>query len=388
MFKYEEYLPVRPNELHWNRYIKFIEMCRKTAPKKKVKGDGYEEHHIIMKRYLPKELWRDPNNLIVLTPRQHFIAHMIFAYAIDDMPSWTAFNKMVHSKGQNGDVLRLTSKQYETLKRKHSESRKGYHPPKEVGEKIAASNRGKKRTPEQCKRIGDSHKGIPSARKGTKISEETRNRMSISQKNRSPEVNKKISESRKGRMVSEETRKRISKTLTGVPLSSERRKHISEGVKRRYQEHPEERLKLSERMKGFVPKSKGKICINNGVNNKYILESEKDLWLKDGWSLGMLGSGKTEAGFKIIYKDGIIKHVYSEELDKYLSQGWKFGNPRHSTKGIQNYLANGGNSGKKCVNNGIKNKLVPQEQLDSYLSQGWTLGRKPKGIPSVEDFLS
>ena len=380
MFKYEEYLPAQRNELHWNRYVKFIEMCRKTAPKKKIKGDGYEAHHIIMKAYLPNEFKSDPENIIVLTPRQHFIAHMIFAYAIDDMPSWTAFNKMVHSRGQNGDVTKLTSKQYEVLKTKHSESRKGYHPPKEVGEKIAVSNRGKKRTPEQRKRISESMIGRISSRKGVRVSEETRRRMSIAQKNRSPEINKKIGESNRGKVRSEETKNKISKTLTGVPLSPERRKHISEGGKRRYQEHPEERLKLSERMKGFVPKSKGKICINNGVNNKYILESEKDLWLKDGWGLGMLGSGKIEAGFKIIYKDGIIKHVYSEELDKYLSQGWKFGNPGHSTKGLQDYLANGGNSGKRCVNDGIKNKLVPEEQLDSYLSQGWTLGRKPKKI--------
>ena len=248
MFKYEEYLPAQKNELHWNRYAKFIEMCRKTAPKKKIKGDGFEAHHIIMKAYLPKEFWSDLENIIVLTPRQHFIAHMIFAYAVDDMPSWTAFNKMVHSKGQNGDIINLTSKQYEVLKKRHSEARKGYHPPKEVGEKIAASNRGKKRTPEQCKRISESMIGRVSSRKGVKVSEETRRRMSISQKNRSPEVNKKISESQKGRIVPEETRKKISRTLTGVPLSPERCKHISEGGKRRYQEHPEERLKLSERM--------------------------------------------------------------------------------------------------------------------------------------------
>ena len=105
MFKYEEYLPAQRNELHWNRYVKFIEMCRKTAPSKRIRG--YFIHHIVPKSYLPIELRKDKDNLIVLSSRQHYIAHLILWKALDG-PMAKAF--LLTSKFGS-----LSSRQYEHL---------------------------------------------------------------------------------------------------------------------------------------------------------------------------------------------------------------------------------------------------------------------------------
>ena len=65
------------------------------------------------------------------------------------------------------------------------------------------------------------------------ISDETRKRMSESQKGRviSEEHKRKMSESLKGRKHSEETRKRMSESHLGVKKSDETRRRMSEGKK-------------------------------------------------------------------------------------------------------------------------------------------------------------
>ena len=111
MFKYEEYLPAQKNELHWNRYIKFILAVLKTAPKTRVRK-GLYLHHIIPACFLPKEFRKDKENLIYLTARQHYIAHLILWKAFGG-PMAKAFAML--SKGS------LTSRQYENLMKEVSE---------------------------------------------------------------------------------------------------------------------------------------------------------------------------------------------------------------------------------------------------------------------------
>lgn len=115
MFYYENYLPIEKDEFHWNCYIKFIE-SRKL---RNFPIDSYiEKHHIIPKSYLPKNWSRKKkyeNNFIILTGREHFIVHLILWKALDYKMVY-AFHKMINSKGQNGSISKLTSKQYEHLK--------------------------------------------------------------------------------------------------------------------------------------------------------------------------------------------------------------------------------------------------------------------------------
>ena len=103
--------------------------------------------------------------------------------------------------------------------------------------KISLANTGKKRTPEQCKRSGDAHRGL-------KMSEETRAKMSRAQTGRiiteehviaileskaswTPEfaaqVGEKIATSKRGKPRDEETKRKISTRLKGKPWSEARR---------------------------------------------------------------------------------------------------------------------------------------------------------------------
>lgn len=86
----------------------------------------------------------------------------------------------------------------EDVRQRLSDSHKN-QTPWNKGIKIGYSSRkGTKLSDETRKKLSISHKGLPSSRKGVKLSEETR---------------RKLSESHKGNKIPEETRKKISLTL-------------------------------------------------------------------------------------------------------------------------------------------------------------------------------
>lgn len=110
MFKYEEYLPAQRNELHWNRYVKFIESRKNRVIPLGVKT---EIHHIIAQCYLKtKKEKNDSENLIVLSLREHFIAHLILWKALGGKMA-LAFFMFIHPRGMEKS---LTSREYESLK--------------------------------------------------------------------------------------------------------------------------------------------------------------------------------------------------------------------------------------------------------------------------------
>lgn len=112
--KYEEYFPSERNDVHYQRYIRFIEERKQLErPIGVLRCKGYEVHHIVPRVYIPKECERDRENLIALTPREHYIAHLIL---------WKTFNKeMVNAFHffiyKRGMKYRLTSRQYESLRK-------------------------------------------------------------------------------------------------------------------------------------------------------------------------------------------------------------------------------------------------------------------------------
>lgn len=118
-------------------------------------------------------------------------------------------------------------------------------------------NHGYKLSDETRKKLSESHIGIPNANKGKSISEEHKNKISKSLKNKrigenhhfygkhhSEETKEKISESNKGKSrnagednywygknFSEEHKDKISKALSDRTLSDEHKEHLSESLK-------------------------------------------------------------------------------------------------------------------------------------------------------------
>ena len=131
MFKYEEYLPVIKNLSLWKLYCSFIlSLQNRKIPE----GTYIERHHIIPKNYLPKEFWKDKENLIVLTGAEHFIVHYILYLIFKDYAMTCAIKKMSESCGQNGTIEWLRPDIYEQIRKEwaklHSAKIKGRSNPK------------------------------------------------------------------------------------------------------------------------------------------------------------------------------------------------------------------------------------------------------------------
>lgn len=82
---------------HWySRYKRLVEFALSRGS-----ISGYTEKHHICPRSLFPELARDMDNLVVLTAREHFLAHWILAKMTNHNKMWYAFNMMKRlSKGR------------------------------------------------------------------------------------------------------------------------------------------------------------------------------------------------------------------------------------------------------------------------------------------------
>ncbi len=201
------------SQFHLDRYIKFID----SRPSRLNKSEKYylENHHKFPKSLGGIDL---KENMILLTAREHFIAHLILWKAFEAGMTY-AFFRMVTSN-QNGKKSWLTSKQYQTLRENHAKNVSSLNKGKpntwqigvprsqETKDKISDSNKGKKRT-ENCKKIQSERQ------KGQKHSEKTKQKMKESRKGKKPSQKTidAAAKYHKGRPRSEETRGKISKAL-------------------------------------------------------------------------------------------------------------------------------------------------------------------------------
>lgn len=107
---YEELRSIQYNRRHLNRYIEFIELCKSTPP-----AGYYEKHHILPRSLFPNET-KNPDNIIKITARQHFIAHMILSYVYGG-PMSSAFYLMAYGKKHYAQYRkRLTARQHERMR--------------------------------------------------------------------------------------------------------------------------------------------------------------------------------------------------------------------------------------------------------------------------------
>ena len=150
-----------------------------------------EKHHII-----PKSLGGSnrPDNLSVLTAREHFICHMLLI----KMTTGPAKRKMqlavskMLSTSKNQSRYKVTARTYEYIRKQCSEANSGKNNP----------NYGKKHSAETRKKMGDKVRAH-NAKYGTHKHTE--------------EAKKKISESKMGYKHSKEAKDRMSKTRKGRP---------------------------------------------------------------------------------------------------------------------------------------------------------------------------
>jgi hypothetical protein len=137
-----------------NKYTKIYFQLIENAKTKLVEG-YVERHHIV-----PKSLGGtdDENNLVVLTARQHFIAHLLLTKMIDGQNKYkmyNAFSKMLCVGKDNKERYLPSSKFYEYSKKLMSEHMTINNPTKrkEVREKMSQNSWSKSDRADEIKKI-------------------------------------------------------------------------------------------------------------------------------------------------------------------------------------------------------------------------------------------
>ena len=188
-------------------------------------------------------------------------------------------------------------------------------PDEETRKRLSRSLSRRYNDPEFRKRMAKAqigkHSGIP-------MREETKRKISAKLKGRV--VSESTKEKLRGRPISDTTRvklrnnwcngktkftdprlKRLSEIYKNREFSDEHRQHISEGKKRQYQN-------------GYNP-----VWITDGVIERNIQYGEE---LPDGFRFGRLSVLDT-----YVYKGSVSKKICHDDVDTYLSDGWKLGRP-------------------------------------------------------------
>ena len=285
-------------------WLKVLEIFERNEqyPKKRVRGRAF--HHKFPKscsKLLNEAEDNDIDNMISLSFSDHFIVHyyyyrlakegfksrMALAFKLmadnfedsitDLTPELAESISIEHQNAtelanQFSSINGKTRTVSEEQRKKISETLKGHFVSEETRKKNGDAHRGTKWSDEQRARLSAQRMGHPNylteegkrriaesnrlKKTGTKASEETRKKMSESQKGKhsgphrplTKEEKRHISEIMKGREISEETRKKISESSKGKIISQEQREKISKALKGRKQD-PEVSKKIIETKK-------------------------------------------------------------------------------------------------------------------------------------------
>ena len=176
-----------------NYELLYNSIIEKAKSDNRIICDGmyYERHHI-KPRSLFKELEKDADNIELLTPKEHFICHMLLERIYDTRQMKFAIWRMC-----NDGKYKVSSRYYDYVKKK-------------IAIESSKLNKGKKASEETRKKIS-------LALTGHKHSEETKKKMS---KSYDPSKH----------MASDELRKKLSvnatKRFKGVKKSENFKKHL------------------------------------------------------------------------------------------------------------------------------------------------------------------
>lgn len=260
------------SDLNVHYMQRYLDFCKYIQDKGNRNLDYSERHHIVPKS-ICSELENDDHNIVVLSAREHYIAHWILMRAVGGRMVF-AFHRLAYDKNN----LKISSRVFEELRQRNSS---------EVSKLMT----------------------------GREVSKEARKKMSDAAKGRifSEETKLKLKEARKNRVFTDETRAKISEALKDrgsvcyTPKGSKSAKMISES-------------------------NTGRISINyNNEKERHVKPEELDKYLAEGWSIGCKVRKDTRK--RICVNDGIKTiRILEEELDKYLLEGWVKGTTQKGKK--------------------------------------------------------
>jgi hypothetical protein len=194
----------------------------------------YENHHIVPKRLGGSD---KKENLVLLTAREHFIAHKLLAFMYPDNKSvfygYYAMANITHKR----EGYKISSREYDRIKKEFNFKCSG----------INASFYGKKHSNEFKIKASDRMKGKrnpnynkPSPRRGIPLSQETKD---------------KISKVHKGKKLSEDQKNKLLCANKGRKMSK-KHKEILRQYRIGCPHTKEAKIKIGLSSKGRVPKCK------------------------------------------------------------------------------------------------------------------------------------
>ena len=224
-----------------NKYQDWYNSLISNAKNRSIEGYT-ERHHII-----PKSLGgsNDPDNLVKLTAREHFITHVLLTKFTES----THKAKMIHALwrfcvGGNKNQKLVSSRYYEKLKIQFAEMK-------------------------SVEMIGDKNHFYG--------------------KTHSAEVRKKISERQTGKQMSQETKQKLSDANKGRNLSV-----LTEDGLRRIKEYRSTQVFSEESLAKRGKSISSLVWINNGIKNARVQLDVLDKYTNDGWIKGRLMHYLTE----------------------------------------------------------------------------------------------
>jgi hypothetical protein len=256
-----------------------------------------EKHHIF-----PKSIFGNNNRIVILTLREHYIAHCLLVKAFVKRYgiSNTNTKKMINALWCMSNKNKYSNSHiYESLRKHVVKLYTGENNPAkkpEIRQKISQANLGRVHTEETRKNMSEARKG----RKFSPRSEETKEKLRRANtgKNHSQETKNKISKFNKGKNLSQEHRNKISQSNKGRIVSQETRDKISKAQKGKI--IPEEQIiKMREAQKGEKHHSSKLWKITFSDGNEIIT------WALTGWA--------KENGY--VYS--CVYRVYTEKYKKH-----------------------------------------------------------------------
>lgn len=220
-----------------NKYSQWYSNLIHKAKSRKLENTIYKEsHHII-----PKSLGGDdsPNNLVELTLREHYVAHLLLSKMYEGEAArkmYCALWLMLLQEKRKGSRI------FEMYRQKYIDNfLKTQVVTEETKQKISKNTKGKPKSKTE-KLLADWERrkllnlGINNPMFGRKHSAETKKKIAKKAKNRimSEETRLKISISNKGKKLPEGQNVGERNPMFGKKQSEETRRKISEAGKRRY----------------------------------------------------------------------------------------------------------------------------------------------------------
>lgn len=312
--------------MNYNRIYNEIISNANSLNRIKNNGIYYEKHHI-----MPKCIGGSNNkeNLILLTPREHFICHWllckIYPHNHKIIYAFNSFSFKTNGAKNHKGVLDNynTSKNYEYARKRISNILRG----KKISEKHKESLR-------DTTYINNSivNKRVKKIELDTYLSKGwIKGRKKYKRTPPSEETKNKIRESTIGRIYSEETRKKV----------------IAHSI-----ENP-------------------RCWVSNKNSSKHIEIKDLDKYIDKGWVKGRYANSKIDFNnMTFIKMDEYYKCVKNIEVDEWLNCGWQ-------KVEFTEYALNHKNNERKNIwmNNSIQQIRVHKTEIDYFKRIGFILGR-------------